>query len=53
METQYLDIVRNVLENGQRRQTRNGQVLSLFGSSLECDLRDGFPLLTTMRQGSL
>ena len=34
METQYLDIVRNVLENGQRRQTRNGQVLSLFGSSL-------------------
>lgn len=49
METQYLEIVRNVLENGQRRETRNGTVLSLFGSSLECDLRDGFPLLTTKK----
>lgn len=49
IERQYLDLVQHILEQGNLRETRNGNVLSVFGSSLEHDLKDGFPLLTTKR----
>ena len=49
IERQYLDLVKHILEHGNLRETRNGNVLSVFGSSLEHDLKDGFPLLTTKR----
>jgi thymidylate synthase len=45
---QYLDLVRNVLENGTRKPNRTGvDTLSTFHESYEVDLRQGFPLLTT------
>lgn len=41
--------MRNVLENGHKRDTRSGEVRSIFGGLLEHDMNDGFPLLTTKR----
>jgi len=49
MEQQYLSLIQRVLETGHERQGRNGTVKSVFGASLECDLKDGFPLLTTKK----
>jgi len=48
-ETQYLSIARGIVENGDSRTGRNGDVRSVFGRNLSFDLRDGFPLLTTKR----
>ncbi len=47
---QYLDLVRYVLENGEKRQDRTGTgTISVFGQQTKYDLREGFPLLTTKK----
>jgi thymidylate synthase len=47
---QYLDLVRQVLENGEKKSDRTGTgTLSLFGLQAKYDLRDGFPLVTTKK----
>jgi len=47
---QYLDLVRNILENGEQKQDRTGTgTLSIFGYQTKYDLRQGFPLLTTKK----
>lgn len=49
-ERQYLDLVRDVIENGVARPDRTGTgTLSKFGASMRFDLRTRFPLLTTKR----
>ena len=46
----YLDLLTDVLENGADRGDRTGTgVRGVFGRQLRCDLRDGFPLLTTKK----
>jgi thymidylate synthase len=46
----YLDLMRHVLENGNRKNDRTGTgTLSVFGPQLRFDLARGFPLLTTKR----
>ncbi len=48
-ERQYLDLVKDILENGERRHTRNAETISDFCKHLKFDLREGFPLLTTKK----
>jgi len=48
-ERQYLDIMKDILENGEKRTGRNGDTLSSFVNHMKFDLREGFPLLTTKK----
>jgi len=48
-EQQYLNILRDVLTRGARREGRNGLTLSTFCNHLSFDLRKGFPLITTKK----
>ena len=48
-EYQYLDLLRDCLENGVYREGRNGGTYGLFGRQIRFDLQQGFPLLTTKR----
>jgi thymidylate synthase len=46
----YLDLLRDVRENGERRKDRTGTgTLSVFGRQVRYDLREGFPCLTTKK----
>jgi len=47
---EYLDIVRHVLDNGERRINRTGvDTIACFGIHYKLNLADGFPLLTTKK----
>ena len=47
---QYLSLVREVLENGEKKEDRTGTgTLSIFGVQRKYDLQEGFPLLTTKK----
>ena len=50
LEGPYLDLLREILENGELREERTGVgVLGLFGRQMRFDLARGFPLLTTKK----
>ena len=47
---QYLDLVRHILDHGEKKQDRTGTgTISVFGYQCKYDLRQGFPLLTTKK----
>src|SRR5208283_2302564 len=47
---QYLDLVRHILDHGEKKQDRTGTgTISVFGYQCKYDLRLGFPLLTTKK----
>jgi thymidylate synthase len=47
---QYLDLVRQVMEEGSRKPSRTGvDTISYFGAFYRVDLSKGFPLLTTKK----
>lgn len=50
IDTQYEDLLREVLETGAQKTDRTGTgTLSLFGRQLRYDLSQAFPLITTKR----
>jgi thymidylate synthase len=49
-EKQYLDLIKNIIENGCLEEGRNGNTLSTFGASLRFSLKDGkMPIMTTKK----
>lgn len=48
-EQQYLDILQDLINFGERKMTRNGYTLSLFFRTMEFNLGTSFPLYTTKK----
>ena len=49
-EQQYLNLIKNILENGTWEEGRNGKTKSIFGSMMRFSLKDGkIPILTTKK----
>jgi thymidylate synthase len=49
IEHQYLKLLKDILDNGTPKQTRNGVTISVFGRQIRHDMKLGFPLLTTKK----
>ncbi len=49
-EQQYINLIRNILDNGTLEQGRNGNTLCLYGEKMKFDLRNNtLPLLTSKK----
>lgn len=48
-EYAYLNSLREVLDKGELRKTRNSETLSLFGLKFDFNINERFPLLTTKK----
>jgi dihydrofolate reductase/thymidylate synthase len=48
-ERNYLLLLKDVYENGWVKEGRNGLTKSMFGKTMEFDLTNGYPLLTTKK----
>ena len=49
VDKQYLHLLEEIVRFGDKKETRAGDVQSLFGKQLRFDLKEGFPLLTTKK----
>ena len=49
VDSQYLDLMRDILDNGVYKQTRAGWVKSVFGRQMRFNMKDGLPILTTKK----
>ncbi len=49
LDFDYKDLLKDILKNGYIKETRNGEVISVFGRQIRHNMRDGFPLLTTKK----
>ena len=50
LDEQYIELLKDILENGVEKDTRNGKTLSVFGRTVRYKFKDGkFPLLTTKK----
>jgi thymidylate synthase len=49
IEKQYLKLLKDILENGVEKQTRNGKTISVFGRQIRHKMSEGYPLLTTKK----
>lgn len=47
VDEQYLSLIRDIKQNGVYKETRSGEVLSVFGRMLRFNLQEGLPILTT------
>jgi thymidylate synthase len=50
IDDQYINLLKDILENGVKKETRNGGTLSVFGRTIKYKFKDGkFPLITTKK----
>jgi thymidylate synthase len=49
LDKQYTDLLQDILDNGVKKETRNGGTFSVFGRQIRHNMKDGFPLLTTKK----
>lgn len=49
LDLQYQNLLRDILESGVEKDTRNGKTLSVFGRQIRHRMSDGYPLLTTKK----
>jgi thymidylate synthase len=49
LDKQYLTLLQDILDNGVKKETRNGGTVSLFGRQIRHKMSEGFPLLTTKK----
>jgi len=49
LDKQYQSLLQDILDNGVKKETRNGETLSVFGRQIRHKMSDGFPLLTTKK----
>ena len=52
VDNQYLDLVNEIIEHGEVKDTRAGKTRSLFGKQLRFNLKEGLPMLTTKKMFS-
>ena len=49
LDKQYQDLLQDILDNGVKKETRNGGTISVFGRQIRHNMSEGFPLLTTKK----
>jgi thymidylate synthase len=49
LDKQYQSLLQDILDNGVKKETRNGGTLSVFGRQIRHKMKDGFSLLTTKK----
>jgi thymidylate synthase len=49
LDLDYQNLLKDILENGTKKETRNGGTISIFGYTIRHKMSDGFPLLTTKK----
>jgi thymidylate synthase len=50
LDLDYQNLLKDILENGIKKETRNGGTISVFGRTIRYKFKDGkFPLLTTKK----
>jgi thymidylate synthase len=47
LDKQYTALLQDILDNGVKKETRNGGTLSIFGRQIRHKMSEGFPLLTS------
>ena len=48
-EDEYLNLLKDIIENGHLRETRNSITISDFSKKIDIDISESFPLLTTKK----
>jgi thymidylate synthase len=49
LDLDYQNLLKDILENGIKKETRNGGTISVFGRQIRHKMSEGFPLLTTKK----
>lgn len=49
VDSQYLNLLNDIVNNGNHKITRSGGVKSIFDRTMRFNLKEGFPLLTTKK----
>jgi len=49
LDKQYQSLLQDILENGVKKETRNGDTISVFAKQIRHNMQDGFPVLTTKK----